>query len=181
MSRPVLVEPRTLLLEPGPEVPNNPRLAVLHYPGVLAGLDADLAPVFEALFDANGWPPAWRDGILPFHHFHSTAHEVLGIYSGTVTVRLGGKDGVDVVLEPGDVVVLPAGVGHRKLGCRGMLGVVGAYPAGQEPDMCRPDPSRLAAHARTVAAVAMPAADPVWGHGGPLQTFWQAGAPGSAS
>ncbi len=24
------------------------------------------------------WLGAWRDGIFAFHHFHSTAHEVLG-------------------------------------------------------------------------------------------------------
>lgn len=164
--------PRALLLEADADVPNNPRLPVLHYVGVLDRAHGDLAPRFEAMFDAHGWPAAWRNGIFPFHHFHSTAHEVLGIYSGTVTVRLGGEGGVDVVLALGDVVVLPAGVGHKRLACRGALGVVGAYPEGQAADMCRPDAARLQAHAVAVARVVVPAQDPVSGRGGPLASHW---------
>ena len=164
--------PRPLLLEADAEVPNNPRLPVLHYVGVLDPAEGELAPRFEAMFDAHGWPAAWRNGIFPFHHFHSTAHEVLGIYSGTVTVRLGGEGGVDVVLAPGDVVVLPAGVGHKKLACRGSLGVVGAYPEGQGADLCRPDAARVAARAASVARVAMPGQDPVGGCDGPLARHW---------
>jgi len=164
--------PRPVLLEAGADVPNNPRLPVLHYAAVLDPAHGDLATRFEDMFDAHGWPAAWRNGILPFHHFHSAAHEVLGIYSGTVTVRLGGEAGVDVVLSPGDVVVLPAGVGHKKLSCRGKLGVVGAYPEGQYADLCRPDAARVAARAAAVARVAMPGRDPVSGHGGPLAKHW---------
>jgi uncharacterized protein YjlB len=33
------------------------------------------------------------DGIYPFHHFHSTAHEVLGIVAGSAVVVLGGPSG----------------------------------------------------------------------------------------
>jgi uncharacterized protein YjlB len=153
-------------------VPNNPRLPVLHYPGALAPAAGDLAARFERVFDANRWPAAWRNGIFGHHHFHSTAHEVLGIYAGTVTVRLGGEHGRDVVLAPGDVVVLPAGVGHCRIACDGRLGVVGAYPEGQSPDLCRPDASRYAARAAQVAAVALPAADPLCGAGGPLLGHW---------
>ena len=37
---------------------------------------------FEELFHGNGWGNGWRNGIFPFHHYHSTAHEVLGIAAG---------------------------------------------------------------------------------------------------
>jgi len=164
--------PRLLLLAPDGEVPNNARLPVLHYPRVLDPAGGDLAPAFERLFDAHGWPAAWRNGIFAHHHFHSTAHEALGIYSGTVTVRLGGEAGRDVVLRPGDAVVLPAGVAHRRMACDGRLGVVGAYPEGQSPDQCTPDASRLAARLATVAGVALPAADPLFGPRGPLMRHW---------
>ena len=88
MSPPV---PEVLSLEPGEGVPNNPSLPVLHYRNALDGEGDVLARAFEALFDRHAWPAAWRNGIFDFHHFHTTAHEALGIYSGDVRVRLASS------------------------------------------------------------------------------------------
>ncbi len=178
MDQSAIAAPQALLLGPDGEVPNNARLPVLYYPQALAGAGRDLASAFERLFDAHRWPAAWRNGIFAHHHFHSTAHEVLGIYSGTVTVRLGGESGRDVVLSPGDAVVLPAGVAHRRVACDGRLGVVGAYPAGQSPDQCVPDAARVADRIAAVDGVALPAADPLLGDSGPLMRHWR-GASGA--
>jgi len=128
----------------------------------------DPAAVFEDLFHAHGWTSSWRNGIFPFHHFHSTAHEVLGIYAGTASVRLGGDSGVTLSVEPGDVVVIPAGVGHKKLDASSGLGVVGAYPDGQDPDICRGGECPHAHHLERVSQVPLPAMDPVYGAKGPL-------------
>ena len=174
MSVPRPVSPVALALAATDGIPNNPRLPVLHYPGVLDGEPGSLARAFEGLFDRHGWPAAWRNGIYAQHHFHSTAHEVLGIYQGTVRVALGGEGGPVVSLAPGDVVVLPAGSGHCRVGGSGRLGVVGAYPRGQAPDHCEPDPARLDARAAAVAAVTLPGADPVYGDAGPLVDLWRA-------
>jgi len=159
-------------LAPGGTIPNHPRWPLLVYPGAVAISGADPATAFEALFGGNRWPAAWRNGVFPFHHFHSNAHETLGVYSGEVTVQFGGDGGVVITARPGDVIVLPAGTGHRKLSSRGALGIVGAYPAGAHPDMCTPLLSNSQRSGEAVASVPLPECDPVYGAGGPLFTHW---------
>jgi uncharacterized protein YjlB len=154
-------------------VPNHPHWPVLVYEGAIGIAGADPAAAFEALFDRNGWPAAWRNGIYPFHHFHCDAHEALGVYSGEVTAQFGGEGGVVVTARPGDVIVLPAGTGHKKLSSHGALGIVGAYPAGQQPDLCTPLLSNLKRSAAAVARVALPRLDPVCGEDGPLFHHWK--------
>jgi len=78
-----------------------------------------------------------------------------------------------VTARPGDVIVLPAGTGHKKLSSKGSLGIVGAYPMGQQhPDMCRPPVANVEAKAEAVARVALPDCDPVYGADGPLFSHW---------
>lgn len=146
-------------------IPNNPRLPLLLWRRVIEpGLD-DPAAALEALFARNDWVPAWRDGIWPFPHYHSTAHEVLGIARGGARVRFGGAAGPVVELAAGDVAFVPAGVGHERLAPAPDLLVVGAYPPGQHPDLCRGLPGERPAVLRRIAGLPDPP-DPV--RGGPL-------------
>jgi uncharacterized protein YjlB len=161
------------LLPPAGAIPNHPRWPLLVYPAALPRDEPDLAAAFERLFDRNHWPAAWRNGVFPFHHFHSTAHEALGIYSGEVTVQFGGDSGVAVTAQPGDVIVLPAGTGHKKLASRGRLGIVGAYPSGQHPDTCTPLTTSTVRAAEAIARVPLPERDPVFGDAGPLFEHWR--------
>jgi len=161
------------LLAAGGAVPNHPHWPLLVYPGAVAIAGPDPAVAFEERFERNRWPAAWRDGVFPFHHFHSNAHEALGVYSGEVTVQFGGDGGVVVTARPGDVIVLPAGTGHKKLSSRGALGIVGAYPAGQHPDTSTPLLSNARRSAEAVARVPLPESDPVYGADGPLFTHWK--------
>ncbi len=154
-------------------IPNHPRWPLLIYPSAVTIDGADPAAAFEVLFTRNGWPAAWRNGIYPFHHFHCDAHEALGVYSGEVTAQFGGDEGLVITARPGDVIVLPAGTGHKKLSSRGSLGIVGAYPAGQSPDMSTPLLSNGKRAEAAVAHVALPASDPVHGDGGPLFEHWR--------
>lgn len=153
-------------------IPNHPRWPLLIYPGAVEIRGPDPASAFEALFERNGWPAAWRNGVHPFHHYHSNAHEALGVYSGEVTVRFGGDRGVEITAHPGDVIVLPAGTGHKRIASRGSLGIVGAYPSGQHADTCTSLLADARRGAEAVARVPLPACDPVFGAKGPLFAHW---------
>lgn len=156
-----------LFLEPGPSVPNNPRLPVVLHRRALPPGGPEPA---EALFRQHGWRPAWRNGIHAWHHYHSNAHEALAVVSGTVRVLLGGEGGVQVALAPGDVVVLPAGTAHMNLGASDDLLVVGAYPSGSAPpDQLRGAPEERARALHAIAATPDPACNPVTGEAYPLR------------
>jgi uncharacterized protein YjlB len=154
-------------------IPNNPTLPFLVYPGALDLSGDDPAAACEAAFEANGWGGCWRNGIYPFPHYHSTAHEVLGICRGEAKVRFGGDLGIVLTVRPGDVVVIPAGVGHQNLGASNDLLVVGAYPAGQRWDLCYGKPEERPRVLRNIEHVPLPATDPLHGAGGPLIARWR--------
>jgi uncharacterized protein YjlB len=150
-------------------IPNSP-LPVLVYRGVL---EDNAGPGgYEQLFAGHGWLGAWRDGIFPFHHFHSTAHEVLGIAAGTAEVILGGPQGRRLGLGAGDVVVLPAGTGHCNAGSSADLVVVGAYPNGMRWDLRRGAPAEHYEVVANIARVPLPDQDPAQGATGPLIELW---------
>ena len=128
------------------------------------------ADAFESMFKRHGWPPAWRYHLYDFDHFHSTAHEALSIFRGQARARLGGPNGQELMLYPGDVLVLPAGVGHASLEADDDFCMVGAYPPDQKPEIERGDPAQLAAAKARVAAVALPEDSPA---GGSLAELWR--------
>ena len=146
-----------LHLAPSGGVPNHPALPALVYRGVLPA-DAD---AIERRFRANGWAPRWRWGMDDFHHVHVTGHEALGVAAGHARVVLGGPGGPELAVRAGDVLVLPAGTGHRRVAQSPDFLVVGAYPPGQDGTVSRPPAS--AEDAARVVALPRPAADPVTG------------------
>ena len=158
------------------KVPNN-RLPVILYRGAIAPDPTDPAAAFEKTFAGNDWTNSWRDGIYPFHHYHSISHEVLGIARGHGRVRLGGEEGRDFDLRAGDVVVLPAGTGHKRLSASSDFLVVGAYPGGHDWDLIRADEADKAKHdaaVKDIGKVPLPRHDPVHGKTGPLNELWSA-------
>jgi uncharacterized protein YjlB len=150
----------------------NSVLPALVYPGALAAGEG-LASAFEALFARNGWGNSWRNGLYKVHHYHSTAHEVLGVYRGEVRVCLGGEDGVRVTLRAGDVAVLPAGVAHKNESQSSDFAVVGAYPEGTSPDMQYGEEGERPRADQNIARVKLPASDPVKGKTGALTRLWR--------
>jgi uncharacterized protein YjlB len=160
--------PEVLRFAPSGGIPNHPHLPVLLYRGALAAKAGPAA--HEALFMRSGWPPQWRDGVYDFHHFHTTAHEVLGIAGGGARLLLGGPSGQTVTVAAGDIVLLPAGTGHCLLEATGGFLVVGAYPPGQSVDIERGPAT--AEMTRRIAILPSPDGSPV----GPDESYemlWQ--------
>ena len=164
---------RKIYFEKAADVPNS-TLPVLLYRSVLPPHTPRKANAFREHFRSAGWTGIWTDTIYDYTHFHSNAHEVLGIAEGKVTLRLGGEEGSLLRLKAGDMLVLPAGVGHRRIGGDDGLKVIGAYPPSQSHyDMKR--------RGRAVPRVALPSADPFYGTEGPVTRAWQTSRADSAT
>lgn len=133
----------TFLLGENDWVPNNARLPVILYRGVENGSCETIAKAFEDRFALNGWSPKWRDTIFDYHHYHSTAHEALGIAAGHATLELGGPGGRQVDVAIGDALLLPVGTGHRCISQSKDFLVVGAYPDGRTGTFAAPRRTRL--------------------------------------
>ena len=163
------VEPATFLFEDDDSIPNNPKLPLLFYAGVFD----DVTPgLIEETFHANEWGNNWRASVFPFPHYHTEAHEALGCFIGSATIRLGGAKGIEQKVQPGDVVVIPAGVGHENLESTSDFTMVGAYPPGQDPDLQRGESSERPWALKSIAKVPLPIADPIYGKDGPLMKVW---------
>ena len=160
-------KPEPIQFDTDGAIPNS-RLPLLVYRNAVP---PDAAAI-EALFAANRWPPAWRDGVHPFHHFHSTAHEVLVALNGSARVQFGGPNGITLNFEKGDVVIIPAGVAHCKIDGTNGFTCLGAYPEGQKYDMNYGRPGERPGVDKNIKAVPLPENDPLYGTDGPLVKNW---------
>src|SRR5918993_3475826 len=124
------IEVREYLFEDDGRIPNNPTLPLLLYSQVLDSSEQDSSRCKE-LLAGNRWGGAWVNGVFSYHHYHSNAHEVLCVMSGEASVALGGPEGTTVEVKAGDVVVIPAGVGHCDAGSSSDFAVLGAHPRDQ--------------------------------------------------
>ncbi len=153
-------------------IPNNPTLPLLVYPQALAEDERDPSRCKQRLAE-NGWGGAWVDGVFPYHHYHSTSHEVLCVVGGGARLTFGGPEGETVEVRAGDVVVIPAGVGHCNEGSDSGFSVVGAYPRGQENyDLRTGEEGERPEVLENIRNVPMPETDPLFGGEDPLLGHW---------
>jgi len=169
------VQVHTTLFPDTGDIPNNKYLPLLVYEGVVNHPDdpEQNAQVFEKLLRENEWHGLWRDTVYPYPHYHSTAHEALGIYRGNATLKFGGESGKEMKVKAGDFCVVPAGVGHMRINASDDFGVVGGYPKGTNADINygKPEKERPAAD-HNIELVPVPSTDPLFGAKGHLVNLW---------
>lgn len=162
---------KTYYLEDDGSIPNNPELPLLIYPGALSTEHASESKIKD-LLNANGWSNSWVNGIYSYHHYHSTTHEVLAVLSGSADVKMGGEQGEEIAISAGDVIVIPAGVGHCNICSSGDFQVVGAYPDGRSYDLCTGKADERPEVSQNIRDVPLPDLDPISGEKNPLYQFW---------
>jgi len=167
-----IISPKPFYFQDNGGIPNS-ILPLLVYRSVTSRSGPDAAEWFQTVFTRNGWMNAWRWGIYPYHHFHSNTHEVLGVFSGEAMLVLGGPDGLQLKVETGDVLVIPAGVGHRCISFSPEFCVLGAYAGGGKPDMNTGMPGERPGVDHRIAAVPLPDADPLGVIEGGLLALWR--------
>jgi len=150
-------------------IPNNSRLPLLYYRKIFRfDRKHDPAATLEVVFNAHSWGEAWRNGIYDFVHYHSMIHEVLGVARGSAVLRLGGNKGKTVKVAAGDVIVVPAGVGHECLRPSQDFLVVGAYPPTGTYNECRGSFQERDKAIAAIRRVSAPQQHPIFGTDKPL-------------
>lgn len=165
------MQPEQLFLEDDGDIPNN-KLPLLLYRKAFNKQGPEGARWLEEHFAGNNWLNAWRNGVYSYHHYHSTSHEVLGVYAGSAKLHLGGEQGQKVDVEAGDIIVIPAGVGHKNLGSSQDFGVVGAYPNGSSYDLKTGKSGERPQADKNIAQVPVPSTDPLSGSKGGVAEIW---------
>ncbi|MET0219152.1 MAG: hypothetical protein ABW213_00680 [Tardiphaga sp.] len=166
------IKPLTYVFEDDGLVPNS-RLPMLIYKHAIDLPSHEPEAAIETMFARNGWGETWRNGIFDYMHYHATVHEVLGIARGHAMVLFGGEVGDAIEVRAGDVVVLPAGTGHKRLFATHDFRVVGAYPPGQKMHVTQPSPVNYRKSLLMIPKVKVPETDPVFGEHGPLMRLWK--------
>lgn len=151
-------------------IPNS-KLPVVHYKNALPSTINNPSQWFLKTFESNNWSNSWSNGIYSFHHYHSTSHEVLGIFSGEALIHLGGEQGKKVKVNKGDVIIIPAGVGHKNIESNN-LGVVGAYPNGRDWDLMKGIVGERPQSDKNIKELPLPNEDPLFGKSGELLKIW---------
>lgn len=169
------MEPIQLKFKSDGKIPNS-RFPLLIYKNVFSEEKADPDFMIAHFADRN-WSNAWKNGVFDYHHYHSITHEVLGVYEGYATLQFGGESGEKVSVEVGDVIVIPAGVGHKKITSSADFAVVGAYPGGSDYDILKGEDDDRPKADRNIAKVPIPDNDPVYGKMEGLLAIWKESNP----
>ncbi|KAL5342383.1 RmlC-like cupin domain-containing protein [Aspergillus crustosus] len=121
--------------------------------------------------------PSWVYTMYSETHFHSTSHEVLGVVSGSARLCFGGEgnpERYEPEVSKGDLIIVPAGLGHRLLSdagkTQGEFKMVGAYPRDKSWDMCYGRPGEEDSR-QAIESLSWFRKDPLYGEAGPALQF----------
>src|SRR4029078_223364 len=129
--------------------------------------------IVQKIFAKNKWSNSWQNGIYDFHHYHSTTHECMAIVKGNAKVIFGGPRGRSAEVAMGDLIILPAGTGHKCLKHSNDFVCVGAYPQGKDYDMNYGRSSEYDKAVERIKTLPKPLKDPVFGSEGFLRSLWK--------
>mmetsp|Transcript_16151 Transcript_16151/g.24598 ORF Transcript_16151/g.24598 Transcript_16151/m.24598 type:complete len:208 (-) Transcript_16151:1035-1658(-) len=104
--------------------PNNENHPLMIYKNCFHGSQSEA----EMKIVEGGWTSPWVWGVFTFHHYHSTAWELLLCVQGEAQIQLGGPSGPTIRVERGDLMLVPPGFAHKQLSERGGFALLGAYP-----------------------------------------------------
>lgn len=152
------------------KIPNS-RLPLIVYKSAFTG--ESLADAMQEKFAENNWKNNWKNGVFPYHHYHSITHEVVGVYSGYAKLHMGSENGEIIDVEAGDVLLIPAGVGHKKVSASDDFAVIGAYPDGMDYDLMTGEEGERPRADERIAKVPLPKTDPVLGVAGGIRELWK--------
>lgn len=78
--------------------PNNPNHPLLLFRNMFQGSEKEGC---KLLVEQGGWTTPWVWGVFTFHHYHSTAWEILVCVQGEADVQFGGPTGPIVKVAKG--------------------------------------------------------------------------------
>jgi uncharacterized protein YjlB len=166
-----IMEPIQLKFKDDGKIPNS-KFPLLIYKNVYSEEKAD-PEYIKSHFESHNWSNSWNNGVYDYHHYHSTSHEVMGVFSGYATLQFGGEKGEQVSVEEGDVIVIPAGIGHKRISASDDFGVIGAYPNGMDYDIKKGEEDERPEADDNIKKVPLPDNDPVYGKIEGLISLWK--------
>ncbi|KAJ5161600.1 RmlC-like cupin domain-containing protein [Penicillium capsulatum] len=159
------------LIPPWGYIPNTSIQSkpLMIYHGAFNATAAELTQRLETVGEVM---PQWIYTMYSQTHFHSTTNEVLAVVAGRARLCFGGEgnpDRFEPTVRQGDLIIVPAGVGHRLLNDEGdePFKMVGSYPHHKQWDMCYGQPGEEE-KVEGIRSVAWFHRDPLYGDTGPV-------------
>ncbi|WVQ65262.1 uncharacterized protein L199_003436 [Kwoniella botswanensis] len=160
-----------------PAYQNFPNTSLRPYPFMIyhSAYPSSLSPtsVEQHISSMGIVKPAWRYTMYGQHHYHSTVDEVLVVVDGSARLCFGGSVSnphkVEIEVGKGDVMIVPAGVGHALTEDKGSFEMVGSYPKESDNwDMCTGESDEKDKNWDNIRKLKWLKGDPVYGDQGPV-------------
>lgn len=125
----------------------------------------------KSQFKQAGWKILFESSVFDYHHYHPNTHEAIGVLSGEATLMIGGESGQKQKITQGQVLLLPAGYGHRLLESTEDFKVALSYP--EQVDLkIETSINDLSQVNSEINSVPLPKTDPVYNTQGPMFKEW---------